>query len=202
MNKFEKRSIKSYDKKADNYDNTFDGKFTVKLKNALLKMVSISKNDYVLDVACGNGRLLEQFHKQGVTFHGFGTDISNKMIYNAKKINPSMEFQVAGCDALPYKDQSMNVVTVCAAFHHFPDVEKFATEVTRVMKTTGTIYIAEVYLPKLLRILCNPFVKFSKAGDVKFYSPEEIISLFEKNGFEKKEVFIKRIMQVIAMDLK
>ena len=32
MNKYEMRSKISYDKKAENYDSTFDGKFTVKFK--------------------------------------------------------------------------------------------------------------------------------------------------------------------------
>ena len=32
MNIYEKRSKNSYDKKAENYDSTFDGKFTVKLR--------------------------------------------------------------------------------------------------------------------------------------------------------------------------
>ena len=30
MNKYEQRSKNSYDKKAESYDKTFDGKFTVK----------------------------------------------------------------------------------------------------------------------------------------------------------------------------
>jgi len=35
MKNFEQKSINSYNEKADNYDNTFDGKFTVKFKQLL-----------------------------------------------------------------------------------------------------------------------------------------------------------------------
>ena len=61
------------------------------------------------------------------------------------------------------------------------------------------IYIAEVYLSAFFRVICNPFIRFSKAGDVKFYSPNEIVSLFENNGFEKKSVVINGKVQLIVL---
>ncbi len=39
MNKFEEKSRKSYNKKAKNYDETLDGKFTAKFKQMLLNEV-------------------------------------------------------------------------------------------------------------------------------------------------------------------
>ena len=63
MNQFEEKSKKSYDSKADKYENTFDGKFTVKFKKELVKKVNIQDGNNVLDVACGNGRLLQIFSK-------------------------------------------------------------------------------------------------------------------------------------------
>lgn len=47
-----------------------------------------------------------------------------------------------------------------------------------------------LYYPPLLRAICNPFIKFSRAGDVKFYAPDEIIKFFENTGF-KHEMFVK-----------
>ena len=78
----------------------------------------------------------------------------------------------------------MDVISVCAAYHHFPDTAAFAKEAKRVLKPGGTIYIADVYLPAILRLLVNPFVPLSRAGDVKFYSPKEIALNFEQLGFE------------------
>ena len=198
MNIYEKRSKNSYDKKAENYDSTFDGKFTVKFKRMMCESVCVNTNDTVVDVACGNGRLLHMLTEKN-SFYGYGIDISDKMIEQAKKINPTMNFYVAGCEALPFENGEIDVMTVCAAFHHFPDVQKFAEEASRVIKHSGVIYIAEVYLPAVLRVICNPFVKFSKAGDVKFYSPNEIIALFEKNGFENSGVEISGKVQLIKL---
>lgn len=44
-----------------------------------------------------------------------------------------------------------------------------------------------------------PFVKFSKAGDVKFYAPSEIIDCFAKAGFVKDHVSIKGMVQIVSM---
>ncbi len=93
-------------------------------------------------------------------------------------------------------------MTVCAAFHHFPNIQEFAKEAERVMKKEGILYIAEVYLHTILRVICNPFVKFSKAGDVKFYSSNEIVSLFKNNGFVKKSIKIKGKVQIIELQKK
>lgn len=93
-------------------------------------------------------------------------------------------------------------MTVCAAFHHFPNIQKFAEEAERVIKKGGTLYIAEVYLPVIIRVISNPFVKFSKAGDVKFYSPNEIFSLFENNRFVKDDVEINGKVQMIKLKRK
>ena len=127
MNIYEKRSKNSYDKKAENYDSTFDGKFTVKFKRMMCKTVCINDNSTVVDVACGNGRLLNMLAEKS-TFYGHGVDISDKMIEQAKKINPNMDFYVAGCENLPFENGKIDIITVCAAFHHFPNIQKFAEE--------------------------------------------------------------------------
>lgn len=198
MNKFEQRSKDSYNKKAEKYDSTFDGKFTIKFKNMIFNNLNIPNNSNVVDIACGNGRLLKMLSSKGL-FNGYGVDISEKMIEQAKMLNPSMNFYVAGCEKLPFEDNFIDLMTVSASFHHFPDVEKFAKEVNRVVKKGGKIYIAEIYLPHILQVIFNPFVKFSKAGDVKFYSPKEIASLFEKNGFYTENIVINGMIQLISL---
>jgi len=152
----------------------------------------------VFDVACGNGSLLSLLKKKK-TINGYGVDISDQMIKNAAASNPDMEFHVSGCEAIPFRDDSMNLITVCAAFHHFPDVVAFAKEAARILKPKGRIYIADVYLPFLLRLICNPFLPLSKAGDVKFYSPKEIVNNFKHFGFEEVDVKISGNVQIISM---
>ncbi len=207
MNKYEQKSKDNYNKIADNYESTFDGKFTAKFKEELLKIISVPDGGTVLDIACGNGRFLKQLSNLS-TLNGslslsmFGVDISEKMIANAKELNPSMSFYVAECDTLPFDDNMIDTITISASFHHFPDVEKFAIETRRIIKSNGLIYIAEILLPSIIRVLCNPLLKFSKAGDVKFYSPNEIVSIFENHGFIKDNVVINGTLQIVVMRAK
>jgi ubiquinone/menaquinone biosynthesis C-methylase UbiE len=167
----------------------------------MYKAVTINSDDTVADIACGNGSMLHKMAEK-TDFCGYGVDISEKMIEQAKKLNPDMKFYVGGCDKLPFEKDKIDVMTVCAAFHHFPDVEKFTAEAGRVIKPSGMLYIAEVYLPAFLRVMCNPFVKFSKAGDVRFYAPNEIVSLFENNGFTASGVEIDGRVQIVKLKRK
>jgi len=183
MKTFKDKSRESYNRKADDYDKTFDGKFTVKFKELLLEEITAETNNNILDVACGNATFLKMLSNK-YDIKGYGIDISEKMIENAKRRCPDMAFEISSCEHTPFDNQIFDMVTVCAAYHHFPDTKAFAKEVSRILKPKGLLYIAEVYYPFIIRAIFNPFVPLSKAGDVKFYSPKEIQSNFEKYGFE------------------
>lgn len=188
----------AYDSKADHYDTTFDGKFTKPFKELLLSNIILKENDKVLDIACGNGTLLKMLSEKK-PIEGYGIDLSDKMVENAVRNCPDMTFKVAGCDNIPFDSDGFDVMTVSAAYHHFPDVKTFAKEAARVIKRGGYLYIAEVYLPSILRVICNPFVPLSKEGDVKFYSPTEIVRNFEAFGFEKQCVLREKHIQIVCM---
>jgi len=200
MNKkqYEERSARSYQKIADHYDDSPEGRYTLDFKNLLMKVVQIPDGGQVLDVACGNGRLLEMLARQH-RFSGFGVDLSDKMVKNAARLNPGMAFRQAACDALPFENERFDVLTVCAAFHHFPDVAAFAKEAYRVLKPNGRLYIAEVYYTRLLRILCNPLIRFSPSGDVKLYAPQEVTHVLESAGFARDMVRFQGHIQIIGV---
>jgi len=106
----------AYNNKADNYNDTFDGKFTKRFKDLLCKNMVLEKGTNVLDVACGNGTLLKMLSTKN-EIHGYGIDISDKMISNAKKNCNDMTFKVAGCEDIPFKNDFFEAITVCAAYH-------------------------------------------------------------------------------------
>ena len=197
MANFNEKSRLAYNKKADDYDNSPEGRFTQQFQRLLISVITLSENANVLDVACGNGSLLAAL-KRKTPINGFGIDISERMIENATARNPGMQFQVAGCEAIPFEDASMDVIAVCAAYHHFPNVAAFAREARRVLKPGGTLYIADVYVPPVLRVIVNPFVPLSRAGDVQFYSPKEIVRNFMSVGFECNDTKIHGHIQIVS----
>ena len=198
MRSYSEKNIKSYDKKADNYENTLDGKLTEKFKKLLIAAVDINDGCSVLDIGCGNGTLLSRMAKLK-QIHGFGVDISSQMIKTASAHYPHLKFATSSCEKLPFDDNSMDIITVCAAYHHFPDVDVFAAEAGRLLKDKGNLYIAEVYFPFVLRHIANIFLPLSRAGDVKFYSPGEIESTFSNVGFHLVKAQINGHIQVIHL---
>jgi ubiquinone/menaquinone biosynthesis C-methylase UbiE len=198
MADFNEKSKAAYNQIADHYDSSHDGRFTEEFKRLLVKMIPLRENSNILDVACGNGSLLAALNRRTL-INGFGIDIADRMIKNAVARNPDMKFHVAGCESIPFKNETMDIVTVCAAYHHFPDVAAFAAEARRVLKPNGMLYIAEIYWPTVLRLILNPFVPLLKMGDVKIYSPEKITGNFKRARFEEVDVKKSGRIQIISM---
>ena len=201
MSKYNERSRNVYNSKADVYDNSREGQFTHRIHQLLLPLMNWQAGQSILDVACGTGSLLAAMNSQR-QIRGHGIDISEQMVKNAAARNPGMEFHVSGCERIPFADDSMDVITVCAAYHHFPDVTAFAKEAARVIKPGGLIYVADVYAPSVIKVLINPFVPLLfSGGDVRFYSPKEIIQNFARFGFERLDGNVKTsgTLQIITM---
>ena len=184
MKTYAQKSREYYNKLANGYNDSLEARYTMRFKRMILDEIVIEPEKIsLLDVACGNGFLLKMLSKK-LTLKGYGIDISEKMIDSARDQYPEFLFEVSPCEETPFQDRSFYTITVCAAYHHFPDVKQFAQEAYRLLKPDGRLYIAEIYYPQLLRALLNPFVPLSKAGDVKFYAPKEIEVNFKSTGFQ------------------
>ncbi|NCB30469.1 MAG: class I SAM-dependent methyltransferase [Clostridia bacterium] len=134
-------------------------------------------------MACGNGTLLGALSKKA-SVHAFGVDLSEQMIAAAKKRYPDCTFAVSACVLLPFENQSMDVITVSCAFHHFEDPCAFASKCIGVLRKSGMVYMAEPFFAPVIRWLANTVVfTFSKSGDVKVYSKRELRRIFESAGF-------------------
>ncbi|MCL2227205.1 MAG: hypothetical protein FWB97_06210 [Oscillospiraceae bacterium] len=68
-----------------------------------------------------------------------------------------------------------------------------------MLRGEGHIYIADIYLPAVIRALISPFVPISRAGDVRFYSPKEIASIFQRHGFKATGTKVVGYVQIIAL---
>jgi ubiquinone/menaquinone biosynthesis C-methylase UbiE len=191
-----KKNILAYNKKAANYDSTLDGKFTEKFKRLLVQSMDISDGDAVLDVGCGNGSLLSKI-AETAEIRGFGTDISPGMIAAATERNPAFDFAVANCEQIPFGDGAMDVIIACASFHHFPNVAAFAAECKRLLRKGGSVYIAEIYLPPVIRHIANLVLPLSNDGDVKFYTTKEIADTFR--GFRIVKATTNWHIQIVQL---
>ncbi len=195
---FHDRSKDSYNSKAIDFDRSLEAKLMLPFKKKLLSLISIPKNSKVLDVGCGSGSFLNMLSKQSL-FKGYGVDISENMIKNAQISNPTMHFETALSENIPFSDDSFDIMTTNLSYHHFENVQAFAQEAFRLLKSKGFIYINEMYSPEFLRGFLNIFVPLSPAGCIKIFSPDEIINNFETNGFKKQSFNQSGFIQIIAL---
>ena len=191
MNKKTEESRIAYNKIAFQYDLSREGQYTRFHIDELSNTIDLSEGDVVLDVACGNGTLLRELSKKA-KIQANGIDVSENMIQVAKMRYPYMSFDVKSCYPLEWSDESIDIITVCCAFHHFDNPQGFVNECKRVLKKKGAVYIADPNFGAVLKFFANRFwVPFSKSGDVRIYSKKELERFFYNSGFKTVQVYRK-----------
>jgi len=158
----------------------------------------INNGAKILDVGCGNGRLVRLFDNVDVDY--IGIDNSVELINLAKKDFPGRKFLVADILKLPFADNSFDVVFCISVLHHLPGKDlrkKSVLEMNRVLKPGGHLILLNWYYrsPKMIGRL----VKFSLAkiagkakldfGDIYLgwgdFEVRRYIHLFTKFGTKK-----------------
>lgn len=191
MNNKTEESRITYNKIAFEYDTSREGRYTRFHINELANTINLREDNVVLDVACGNGTLLGELSKKA-NIQANGIDISENMIHAAKMRYPNMNFEVKPCYPLEWSNESIDIITICCAFHHFDNPQGFVNECKRVLKKNGEVYIAEPNFGAVMRFLANKFwSSFSKSGDVKIYSKKELEAIFYNFGFKSVQVYGK-----------
>jgi SAM-dependent methyltransferase len=95
---------------------------------AIAKMIGVNSQTHVLDVGCGNGFFTHYWKEK--TPHVIGIDFSQEMLM--KNQNP---LRVRGrAEALPFKDQSFDVVFCSNLLHHVERPVDVVKEMVRVSK--------------------------------------------------------------------
>lgn len=187
-----KKDIK-FDKRATKYDDSFEGKGSKRFYYNLVNQVDLFENCEVLDVGCGTGTILYRLN-QKCRIHGHGIDVEKKMLDQAKAKLPNMNLVLGICTNLPFPDESMDVITVCMAFHHFEDQQEFLKEAHRVLRPSGILYLCDPRFPFLIRKLFDCIALIHKIN-AKFFRNKNLIEFVTHNNFNlvknKKDAYVQ-----------
>ena len=131
----------NYDKIADEFSETRK-KF---LWPALFKLTEeVKKGDRVLDVGCGNGRLLDALHKKRVVY--LGLDSSKKLIHNAQALHIGYNFRIGDILHLgKIPEVGFDYVYSVAVLQHIPGTKLQVSDVRQLknkIKPGGKIIIS------------------------------------------------------------
>jgi len=99
----------------------------------------------VLEIGCGRGGgsafVFEQFQPRCLT----GIDLAPSAIARCREEQerPGLAFAVGDAEALPFPDDSFDVVLNVESSHCYPDVPQFLKEVRRVLRPGGLFLLAD-----------------------------------------------------------
>lgn len=104
---------------------------------------SIAPGDRVVDVACGTGILAREAAKRvGQTGLVTGLDINEGMLAVAGRVAPEISWRQGDAAALPFDDESFDVVCSQFALMYFPEREAALREMWRVLAPRGRLAVA------------------------------------------------------------
>ena len=89
----------------------------------------------LLDLGCGTGHHL--LWAQGRGYAVAGTDGSEAMLAEARRLNPSVELRQAPADAVPFPKAAFDAAFCIEVLRYLPDVEPCIREMARVLRPGG-----------------------------------------------------------------
>jgi len=148
------RTVQKYDFISAFYD-IFGITMESKARDRSLELSEITNGERVLEVAVGTGINFREILRRNRDGWSDGIDISQKMLQRANKRaaktgTDNYTLQRADCRALPYEDNTFDLLINQYMFDIMPTVDygKIVTEFRRVLKPNGRLVIVNTTLPE------------------------------------------------------
>ncbi|MBS3886542.1 MAG: methyltransferase domain-containing protein [Dethiobacter sp.] len=138
----------------------------------------------VLDLGGGTGRLAALLAKAGADV--WLLDSSAAMLKRARRVMPEKRALLGDAAALPFAENSFDVVMIVDALHHFRKQETVLKEVLRVLMPGGTLAVLDFdrksaavkVLTKIEQLVSEPALMLTA---------RQLENLLAQNGFVKLE---------------
>lgn len=150
-----------------------------------------------VDVGCGTGMSTRALLPVAAAITG--TDLSLEMLSQAEP-DPRIEYLQAPAESLPFPDGSIDLLTVCKAFHWF-DQPRFLGEAARVLSPDGKLVIYGHGFPGIMQ--GNPeFEAWFKAEFMARYpnaprpSTDQGRTVIQYSGFRLEEERFSHVLRL------
>ena len=118
------------------------------------KAVSNFSPKTILDLATGTADMAIALARRNPQAHIVGVDISEKMLEIGKNkikkqdLENQIDLYISDAASLPFEDNSFDTITIAFGVRNFEDMQKGLSEIRRVLKPCGVIFILEFSMPE------------------------------------------------------
>jgi ubiquinone/menaquinone biosynthesis C-methylase UbiE len=155
----------------------------------MVKMASTNGQETLLDIATGGGHTANAFAP--LVSEVTAIDLTPEMLAAAERFikgngHENVSFIKADAEMLPFNNELYDMVTCRIAPHHFPNVDKFVSEVYRVLKPNGQFLLDDNVVPEDDEFdhFYNHIEKIRDYSHFRAWKKTEWMKMLEKEGFE------------------
>lgn len=158
-------------------------------------LAGINPKDHVLDIGCGDGKVMERILSSGATAEGL--EISERSLKIAKKKGLSVH-KINILEPWAHKLESkFDIVVAGEIIEHLYDTDMFLQQIRKVLKKGGKLKLSTPNVASLGRRIYllfgkNPMLEFrlgkDEAGHMRYFTFAALKELIESNGFEVKKM--------------
>lgn len=166
---------------------------------ALLEELALGPDDYLLEVACGGGALLEEALRSGC--RAAAIDHSPDMVEVAREVNRGaitegrLDVLEASAERLPFPDGVFTCAAMTGVLGFLTDPVSVLAEIRRVLRSGGRIVVAGSD-PELRG---TPGAPEPMASRLRFYDDDALAALGHQAGFATVRV-VRRNLEAFASE--
>jgi len=181
-------------------------KYLRALQSRVIDIVRLRQNVNFLDIGCGTGRAVWlAAEKAGFMGNFYGVDISGKMIGKSVENfrgHDNFHFIITSSESIPLKDNYFDTIICTNSFHHYLHPEKAMSEIFRLLKPGGRIFILDPVTDNWLVKLINLILGLFESAHIKFYSSEEFMNFMVESGLKYAGVTSLNILHKVEIGEK
>ncbi|MBS6194634.1 MAG: methyltransferase domain-containing protein [Clostridiales bacterium] len=129
-----------YCKEAFGEDFSQDGFSNMKQINRILEYVPAVSDSRILDIGCGNGKMLKYLQDKTNSFI-YGFDYSENAIETAKTNCEKAEFKVYTMEEAVYSENTFDLITSMDTMYFTKDMTQFVSKIFKWLKGDGVFFV-------------------------------------------------------------